>query len=224
MQGCLCRLLGILKMKSPWKILATLFLCLTHSFGQAPKLPPQQAEILRSLNGKGIDAAGFGNIPTPLKKGMTYDVVKQGVGQVTLDVDGRKVIVPSRDVLISDKPAATQAAPGVVGFVPGKLLVLSAKYTLAGNQPRNVKNRVEKLIPAGDLARPVEILVSDQLSMAAQNQGDGSQNVVVIATPELVAIALQNTLNPPNVLTIEYMFNGQRMMKQGIEGTKIVLP
>lgn len=214
-------------MKSSWLILAVLVFCLSDAFGQAPHLPPQQAEILRSMNGKGIDANGFGNIPMPLKKGMTYDVVKEGVGQVTLDVDGRKVIVPSRDVRISDKPAATQAAPAAgapAGFVPGKFMVLSAKYTLAGNQPRNVKNRVEKLVPAGMLARPVEILVSDQLSMAAQNQGDGIQSVVVIATPELVAIALQNTLNPPNVLTIEYMYNGKRMMKQGVEGTKIVLP
>lgn len=214
-------------MKAPWLILAALIFCLTDAFGQAQQRLTQQAEILRSLNGKGIDASGFGNIPTSLKKGMTYDVVKQGVGQVTLNVDGRKVIVPSRDVLISDKPAATQAAPAAGAaddFVPGKLLVLSAKYTLAGNQPRNVKNRVEKLVPTGDIARPVEILVSDQLSMAAQNQGEGGQSVVVIATPEIVAVALQNNVNPPNVLTIEYMFNGRRMVKQGIEGTKIVLP
>ncbi|MGV3659401.1 MAG: hypothetical protein ACO1TE_04430 [Prosthecobacter sp.] len=214
-------------MKACLLIAATYVLLLTQTFAQAKRQPALQAEILRSMTGKGIDAAGFGNIPTPLRKGMIFDVEKHAVGTVILNVDGRKVMVAPGDVRIAEKPAATQAAavPGAPrGFVPGRILVLSAKYTLAGNQPRNVKNRIQKLIPDGILARPVEILVSDNLSMAAQSQGDGGQSVAVVVTPKVTAVVVQNTLIPKNVLTIEYTFNGQRMVKQALEGTRMVLP
>lgn len=213
-------------MRSPAFILLAVLLCLTQASAKAEEAR-HEARLLRSVSGRGIDERGFANIATPLKKGMTFDVVKQELGKVTLKVDGRKVVVASGDVLVSEKSPATQAAfvaGAPPGFVPGRVVVLSARYSLAGNQPRNVKNSVEKLIPDGTLMKPVEILVSDQLSKAAQNQGDGGQSVAVIVTPEVVAVTSQTIYNPKNVLTVEYMFNGQRVLKQAVEGTKMVIP
>lgn len=211
-------------MKTLCVLLGALVLCLTHAVAQVA-VASQQAEMLRSTTGRGQDASGFGNISTPLKKGMIYDVVSQSVGNVVLSVDGVKVTVPSGDVRVSKKEKAYSSAPGAPkDFVPGQIVILSAKYTIAGNQPRNVKNRVQKLIPPGVISKPMEILASDSLSAAAQGQGDGGLSAAVVMTPELFLIMMQDTTVPRNILTIEYSYNGQRYIKQAIEGTKLVLP
>ncbi len=211
-------------MKTLCVILVVLAFSLTHGVAQTPA-GSQQAELLRSTTGRGQDASGFGNISTPLKKGMIYDVVSQSLGAVVLNVGGMKVSVPSGDVRVSKKEmTATTAAGAPKDFVPGQIILLSAKYTVSGNQPRNVKNKVQKLIPAGMISQPVEILASDSLSTTAQIQGDGGLSAAVVMTPELFIIMMQDTSIPRNILTIEYSFNGQRMTKQAIEGTKLVLP
>lgn len=109
-------------------------------------------------------------------------------------------------------------------FTPGQLVLLSAKYSLAGNQPRNVKARVQKYIPTGVISAPIEFLVTDNLSTAAQGQGDGIQNVTVVVTPTIQAVTVQKIEVPKNVLRVEYSFNGQLMVKEALEGTKMVLP
>lgn len=214
--------------------LVVLAACLGQSFGQTPG-PQYKAEMLRTMKGRGVDTTGFANVDVPLYKGVTYDVVKREIGQITLNVDGRKVIVSSRDVLLSEKPgAATSAgggsapvvavAPAAGGFVPGKLVVLSARYTLAGNQPRNVKNKVEKMIPPGDLTQPVEILVSDALSLAAQNEPAVVTQEATVVTSDAIVMGKQVRVAGRNILTVEYIFNNQRLTKQAIEGTRMILP
>ena len=76
---------------------------------------PMQAKLLRSTTGRALDNSGFANIPTPLKKDAVYDVVKQTLVEVTVEVEGQDVVVSSRDVLITAKKiraAASGASPG----------------------------------------------------------------------------------------------------------------
>lgn len=225
-------------MRLPLFFLMVLAACLNQGLGQTPG-PQYKAEMLRTMKGRGIDADGFASVDVPLQKGATYDVVKRGVGQIVLNVDGRNVIVSPREVLLSEKPlpafsagtgsgvtggAAPAVAVGPGGFVPGKLVVLSARYSLSGNQSRNVKSKVEKMIPPGDITRPVEILVSDQLSHAAQNEPTAVTQGVAVITPEVVVVGEQTKVTGRNVLTVEYLFNNQRLTKQAFEGTTMVLP
>jgi hypothetical protein len=80
----------------------------------------------------------------------------------------------------------------------------------------------------------VSIFVSDELSDAAKAQGtvttavgvgvgvsstDDQGNTVGVG----VAVAQAQT-TPKNILTVEYMFNGQKLRKQAAEGTQLVLP
>ncbi len=127
------------------------------------------------------------------------------------------------------------AGAGVpITFQPGVIELISARYTLPGNQPRNVKNRLQKLIPSSVISAPVSIFVSDELSDAAKAQGtvttavgvgvgvsstDDQGNTVGVG----VAVAQAQT-TPKNILTVEYMFNGQKLRKQAAEGTQLVLP
>ena len=214
---------------------------LVTAFGQTPA-PQYRAEMIRTMKGRGIDERGFANLDVQLYKGMTYDVVKRVIGQVTLDVDGRKVVVSSNEVVLSEKTAssaplpasgapvpASGSTPVVVvmhpGFVPGgKLVVLSAHYTLSGNQPRNVKTKVEKMLPPGPLKAPVEILVSDELSRAAQNEPKVVRQDAAIITEDVILVESQTRVNGPNILTVEYIYNNQRLTKQAFEGTRMVLP
>ena len=94
-------------------------------------IPLKQGELLRSTTGRGIDSAGFASIYVPLKKGAIYDVVRQENGNVVLSVEGQSVMVQSSYVTVTEK-----SPPPVVkveGFVPGKVVIISAKYSLEGN-------------------------------------------------------------------------------------------
>lgn len=125
--------------------------------------------------------------------------------------------------------AAVPPATAVPGFTPGVIELISARYTLQNDQPRNVKNRLAKLIPKGTITAPVTVQVSDALSDAALDEGNvtrgagvaatTTKNGVTIGVAEVVVQAPQ-----PNMLTVEYMFNGQRLKKQALEGTLLVLP
>uniref|UniRef100_UPI0037838BB5 hypothetical protein n=1 Tax=Prosthecobacter sp. TaxID=1965333 RepID=UPI0037838BB5 len=148
--------------------------------------------------------------------------------------------------------STTSAAPtGIVGvFQPGIIELVSARYTLPGNLPRNVKNRLSKLIPTTVISAPVSILVSDSLSDAAKAQGDVTTTVGIGATatnaeattigtttPQgnsasvtqvngvTVGVAVvQSQTTEKNLLTVEYIYNGVRYKKQALEGTQLVLP
>lgn len=125
--------------------------------------------------------------------------------------------------------AAVPPATAVPGFTPGVIELISARYTLQNDQPRNVKNRLAKLIPKGTITAPVTVQVSDALSDAALDEGNvtrgageaatTTKNGVTIGVAEVVVQAPQ-----PNMLTVEYMFNGQRLKKQALEGTLLVMP
>lgn len=187
---------------------------------QQPPLTPSEATLNRSTTGRGIDSSGFASISVPLKKGGTYDVVRSVNGGVVLRVDGRDVLVPKGDVSVTEKAPASQ--PSANGFTPGKIVLISAKYTMQGNQPRNVKNRLQKLVPEGIITAPVEIIVTDALSLAVQAQGATIQGTATANSSTTATITLQ--MPPKNVLTVEYLFNGEKRTKQAPEGEKLVLP
>lgn len=125
--------------------------------------------------------------------------------------------------------AAVPPVSGIPGFTPGVIELISARYTLQNDQPRNVKNRLAKLIPKGTITAPVTVQVTDALSDAALDEGNltrgaaavatTTKNGVTIGVAEVVVQAPQ-----PNMLTVEYMYNGQRLKKQAAEGTLLVLP
>lgn len=179
-----------------------------------------QAELLRSTTGRGIDSSGFASLTVPLKKGAIYDVVRQEFGNVVLKIDGKDVVVQTGAVALTEK--LLTAVTGANGFVPGKIVLVSAKYSLDGNQPRNVKNNLQKLIPQTIVTEPVQIIVTDALSSAAQDQGNQSQAAVVITRNVILGVV--NASPSKNVLTVEYIFNGKNFTKQVPEGEKLVLP
>ncbi|WP_395752858.1 hypothetical protein [Prosthecobacter sp.] len=127
--------------------------------------------------------------------------------------------------------AAPAGAPVVVtnGFVPGTIQLISARYSLPNEAARNVKNRLNKLVPSGVINAPVSILVTDQLSDAALDQGNST-----IATGAAVAVTDGTTTagvaqvvvqeQGRNMLTVEYLYNGQKYKKQAVEGSYLVLP
>lgn len=121
--------------------------------------------------------------------------------------------------------------PAIAGmtFTPGEIQLISARYTLQYDQPRNVKNRLSKLIPKGTITAPVTIQVTDALSDAALDEGNVTRGAAAVATTTqngvTVGVAQVAVQGPqPNTLTVEYMFNGQRFKKQAAEGTLLVLP
>lgn len=187
---------------------------------QQPAAPPMQAEITRSTTGRGIDKAGFASIPFPLKKGAIYDVMRRVNAGVVVNVEGKDVMVPSGDVSLTEKVQAPP--PSADGFTAGKIVLVSAKYTMDGNQPRNVKNRLQKLVPQGIITAPVEIFVNDSLSLAVQTQGKIIDGTISATSSTTANINLR--VPTKNVLTVEYLFNGEKRTKQAPEGAKMVLP
>ncbi len=125
--------------------------------------------------------------------------------------------------------AAMPAGAAIPGFTPGVIELISARYTLQNDQPRNVKNRLAKLIPKGTITAPVTVQVSDALSDAALDEGNVTRGAAAVATTTkngvTIGVAEVAVQGPqPNMLTVEYMFNGQRLKKQALEGTLLVLP
>jgi hypothetical protein len=128
--------------------------------------------------------------------------------------------------------SATSAAPtgAVSGFQPGIIELVSARYTLPGNLPRNVKNRLSKFIPDTVISAPISILVSDTLSDAAKAQKDVTTSAGIGASATdangiTIGVAVvQSQTTEKNLLTVEYIYNGVRYKKQALEGTQLVLP
>lgn len=176
-------------------------------------------------------------------------------GAQTLDQKARDASLEEAIQILSKRPEASQpmaiqtsvpqgsnnvgtSATGEtaipITFQPGVIELISARYTLPGNQPRNVKNRLQKLIPSSVISAPVSIFVSDELSDAAKAQGTVTTAVGVgvgVSTTDDqgttvgvgVAVAQAQT-TPKNILTVEYIFNGQKLRKQAAEGTQLILP
>jgi len=176
-----------------------------------------------------------------LSKGMTFDVVSQSFADVILAVEGQKMLVSRQDVRLFDKQPPAQSV--VPGFTPGQLIIHSAKYSLEGNQARNVKNRLQKYLPEnGMLTAPVSFAITDDLSTAATNQKQlvietPGPGVIIVPSSEtkdekgrpkkmVIVPQTQVTVVPtaPNVLTVEYTFSGMRRAKTGIEGQMMTLP
>ncbi|MGV3664252.1 MAG: hypothetical protein ACO1TE_29030 [Prosthecobacter sp.] len=122
----------------------------------------------------------------------------------------------------ASRPPEEKAA--AVGFVPGVLEIVSAKYSLRGNQPRNVKNRLTKMITEGHITAPVSMRVSDALSDAARNQGDITGTTALLITEDIIAATTTQQTGNANVLTVVYTFNGKTHSKWVAEGEMLVLP
>ncbi len=206
---------------------ALTLLAAAASFGQspepaptAPAAPSMRAELVRSTSGRTLNDRNLADGTMPLKKGMMYDVVEQRMGYVVISANSRKVVVAQTDVTLSPKPvASTKISPSSnSGFTPGEIVLISAKYTLEGNQPRNVKNRLSKLVPTGVITEPVRIMVSDDLSSAATLES--GRVTVRRSGSNTVFFRGAST----NILTVEYSFNGEIRKKQAIEGSYLTLP
>lgn len=178
----------------------------------------KQAEILRQTTGRMLNQQGLAEQPVPVRKGFVFDVVEESLADVILIHNGRKFKVAKSDVRIAEKGA--EPTPSANGFTPGTIVLISAKYTVQGNQPRNVKNRLSKLIPVGVITEPVAIQVTDELSSLANNQGNTNTSVTFNGNTTIVT----TTEAPKNILTVEYSFNGQVRRKQALEGSILVLP
>jgi hypothetical protein len=190
-------------------------------FGQDSVTPSKQAKVIRSTTGRMLTPQGLAENTVPVRKGFTFDVVSETLSDVILSHEGRKFKMSKSDVLISDK-SGEQPSPSPTGFQPGQIVLISAKYTVEGNQPRNVKNRLAKLVPQGVITEPVSIQVTDELSSMANRQGSTTTGTVTSLDSTLAIV----TLNQPkkNILTVEYSYNGQVRRKQALEGSVLVLP
>jgi len=181
----------------------------------------KQAQVIRSTTGRMLNEQGLAENSVPVRKGFTFDVVSETLADVVLSHNGRKFKMAKSDVIISEK-SAEQATASPTGFKPGQIVLISARYTVEGNQPRNVKNRLAKLVPQGVITEPVSIQVTDELSSLAASQGSTTTGTVT-ALDNNTAIVTVNEAKK-NVLTVEYSFNGQVRRKQALEGSILVLP
>lgn len=200
-----------------------------------PPAKPQQAEMIRTANGRFVSPDGFTEGDVKLVKGMIFDVDRLDIRGVIVHHAQRKVMIDKQHVRLFERLPSLQAT--VKGFTPGQLVILSARYTLAGNQPRNVKSRLEKYLPdKGLLTAPLKFIVTDDLSTAAGNQqfiiipGQATQVVVtsgrngqkrVFVQPGTPSTVIQTA---PNVLSVEYSFAGKKYQKVAYEGSEMILP
>lgn len=191
--------------------------------------------MVRTANGRFVSTDGFTEGDVKLVKGMIFDVDRLDIRGVIVHHAQRKVMIDKQHVRLFDRLPSLQAT--VKGFKPGQLVILSAKYTLAGNQPRNVKSRLEKYLPdKGLLTAPLKFLVTDDLSTAAGNQqfivipGQATQVVITSGRNGQEQVFVQSGTpstviqTAPNVLFVEYSFAGKKYRKVAYEGAEMVLP
>jgi hypothetical protein len=192
----------------------------------------KQAQLIRSGNVQFLGPDGFPVGTQQLSKGVIFDVVEETFSDVFGVLDGRKFRVSRQLVTLTEREGELQST--VAGFTPGQLVIISARYSLEGNQPRNVKSKLLKYLPKdGLLTEPVAFLVSDDLSRSAENQKtlfQSSQTSVTVTDPDtleqVVVTQTQTSGVPssPNTLVVEYTFNGKKGRKVGIEGREMILP
>lgn len=178
--------------------------------------------MVRTANGRFVSPDGFTEGEVKLVKGMIFDVDRLDIRGVIVHHAHRKVMIDKQNVRLFDRLPTLQAT--VEGFTPGQLVILSAKYTLSGNQPRNVKSRLEKYLPdKGLLTAPLKFLVTDDLSTTAGNQqfvvipGQATQVIItpggngqnrLFVQPGTPSTVIQTS---PNVLMVEYSFAGKKI-------------
>lgn len=191
--------------------------------------------MVRTANGRFVSPDGFTEGEVKLVKGMIFDVDRLDIRGVIVHHAHRKVMIDKQNVRLFDRLPKLQAT--VEGFTPGQLVILSAKYTISGNQPRNVKLRLEKYLPdKGLLTAPLKFLVTDDLSTAAGNQqfvvipGQATQVIItpggngenrLFVQPGTPSTVIQTS---PNVLMVEYSFAGKKYRKVSYEGAEMELP
>jgi hypothetical protein len=194
--------------------------------------PKKQAQLIRTVNVQFLGSDGFPIDTQQLSKGVIFDVVEEAFSDVIGVLDGKKFRVSRQVVTLTEKEGELQST--VDGFTPGQLVIISARYSLEGNQPRNVKSKLLKYLPKdGMLTEPVVFLVSDDLSRSAENQKtlfQSSQTSVLVTDPEtlgqVVVTETRTSAVPssPNTLVVEYTFNGKKGRKVGMEGKEMTLP
>ena len=113
---------------------------------------PMVAKLLRSTTGRPLDRSGLANGQVPVKKDEVYDVQKQTLADVTLDVEGRSVVVSSRDVLIM--PKKEPSAKTATGTGAGAMRTLEGMKFLEKLSPKakdkflaEVRSHTEELKP-----------------------------------------------------------------------------
>ncbi len=208
---------------------------ISTSFAQnAAKGPPKQALVVGTVNAEVLAPNGFARGRKEIAKGVIFDIESETLAEVTGKVNGQTIRVSKQVVTLSEKQEALK--PTVAGFKPGQLVILSAKYSLEGNQPRNVKTRLQKYLPEnGMLTEPLVFTITDDLSTAAGNQKtiviSGQTSAFVIQDPRRPRNTVVITQTPttavqtsPNVLVVEYSFNGKKGRKVGTEGKTMTLP
>jgi hypothetical protein len=211
-------------------------LSLSSVIAQQPSADPSpkfKATMKRSVTGRILDDRGLAAGNKTLMKDKTYNVLTQELGYVVIQVEQDKVSVPVVEVAVSPgsvgsssvsdqtpsyRPTESPTVASTSASIPaGNYVLISAKYTLEGNQPRNVKNKIAKLLPDGQVTRTVSFRVTDDICPAAKTQGN-SYNVFVTSTRYVVKT------RPLNVLTVVYTFNDKLVTKEVVEGSVLVLP
>jgi hypothetical protein len=194
--------------------------------------PPKQAEFIRTVNARYRTPDGLSDGQRRMEKGTILDVVSHDIGTVVLNYGKSRLVVSTSDVRLFDKEPSLQATKP--GFKTGQLVILSAWYSLHGNAPRNVKNRLKTYLPdKGMLTAPLSFPVTDDLSTAAANAQfivvPGVSTQVVIATRKGAVVVQTQTAGQvvatsPNRLVVEYEYLGKRYRKVGVEGKEMTLP
>lgn len=163
-----------------------------------------QAELLRTFSAPVFQEGRATSESVPLTAGEVYPVLKEGILDVMLKVDGKEVRVSNSDVKI--------VKDGAQGDYVN---IISAKYGYPGGNGWEVKQEIRKQMPENPLTKPVKILVSDQLLRAKA----GTMVKVVIKNGV-------NTYVPRNdgKLTITYEVNGVRKVQEVKEDAYLTLP
>ena len=163
-----------------------------------------KAVILRSVPGPVLNEKGFTTGTVKLNKGESYPVVDQNLTEVTILVKGSNVRVAKSDVLISEDTEGGN-------FVR----IISAKYGFPGETQWEVKEEIKKRMPENPLKEAAEILVSDKLLRAKANSM--VKTTLVNGRPVVVP-------RDGAILTITYEVDGDRKVKEVVEGTYLTLP
>ena len=215
-------------LRLPCLLLSWIYLSTGATQLQAQDIKPitSQAEMLRNRSGEKLNPNGFtSGVVVQLRKGMFYDVEKTSMGSVILSVDGESVEVPASDVNISKK--IIREANPITGFIPGKLVVMSASYgppTRRASPDPLVKRELQKIIPQQDINEPIRIPVTDALYGRKTTSLVGSTTSGRIDEYGNYWETTQTEKTSKNVLKLEYQYNGKTLTKMALEESELVLP
>lgn len=163
---------------------------------------PQKVEIIRSISGSVVSDTGIGGGTVQLIKGSIYPVLKDGLTEVTLDVNGQTVRV------LKDAVRPTEADGSF-------LRIISAKYGFPGEQQFEVKEEIKKRLPENPVKEPVKILVSDKLLRAKA----GLMTRTKMVNGRVVTYDRNDA-----ILTITYEYDSERKTQEVMEGKYLILP